>query len=677
MADDYLKPVRLTEQQRTELSQYIERELESALSGRQAMMDEWKAGIIDYESEPPTGRKDFPFEGACNIVIPTIATTCDAIFAREINTVFALAPLWNVKPLQSKWSEHAKPCENFLEWAQQYVMQMYDVCWPWYFESTLLGTGFIKMPWVEDVRRQLSYTPSGRVGFENIIYHYGPRPQYLPIQDVALPDGDWDVQTAPWIGNFFRLTKTQLRARKQRPYGYEGVDDMKPMTAKDTIRAERDRIEGFVRTDLYELYELFEMWLDWDVNGDGYDEQLVVTWDNEAHQIKRVIYNQYLEGYRPYFKASFMRRHGRAYGTGIARMLRQLAEGITTQHRQFIDNATLANTRIWKARRNAGIRQGTKIYAGKVMFLNDPDDLKAEQMGDVYNSQQSVLASLREAGERRTGLSDVHLGIESPRVVNRMPATNMLSILQEGNRRFDLTIRDMRYATSKVGEAALLLYQQFRPTGVAYGVLGEDGDLLEETWRMPMSRFKGGLGIAVSATSQANNRELEKQSLNQLIQTVGSYYQKMFELLGIMNSPQATGDTKELAQKVAHGSREMMKRLLQAYAVPDTESFLPDLERIAQGGPNVSGLPNAVGPQGLPAGSVGAIPGGGAPALPGLPGAAGGPVASGGGAGAGGPLAGILSRALMARGAPIPPSVPRNGPGAVGASPIMGRMPTP
>lgn len=623
MADDYLKPIRLSEQQRTKITNYLTSEVESVLDGRQSMVKEWERAIEDYEAEPSAGRKDFPFEGACNIVIPTIATTVDAIFARELNTIFSLSPLWSIKPMQQRWVEHAKPTENFLEWAQSSVMSMFDVCWSWYFEATLIGSSYVKMPYVNDVRRQLSYLEDGRIGFEDIIYHAGPQPKYIPIQDMLLPDGDWTPQECPWIGNFFRLTKSQLIARGKQPYGYDDVSKVRPLTSKDQIRTKRDQLEGFIRTTPYQLYELAELWVDWDINGDGVDEQLVITWDNEDKRILRAIYNQYLEGYRPYHETCFMRRHGRNSGIGIARMLRQIAEGITTQYRQFIDNATLANTRIWKARRNSGIKQGQKIYPGKVLFLNDPDDLKPEQLGDIYNSQMSVLGSLRESGERRTGLSDVHLGIESPRVVNRMPATNMLSILQEGNKRFDLTIRDMRYQTSKLGEAALALYQQFRPTGVAYNVLGPDGDLVEEVWRMPRSRFKGGLGVIVSATAQSNNRELEKQSLMQMIQAVGSYYERMFQLSGMITNPQTPGEVRELAYKVAHGGRELMKRLLQAYAMPDSDSLLPDLAKIspeeaANAGPRpipLGGSPQGVGLPGAPGGGP---PGGANPAIAGI-----------------------------------------------------------
>lgn len=656
---DYLSPVRLSESRLAELTTYIRTEVNAVLSGREGMMSEWRQSIEDYEAEPATGRKDFPFEGACNIIIPTISTTADAIFARELNTVFSLDPLWTIRPMNQTWFAHAKPSESFLEWAQKYVMSMYDVCWSWYMDATILGTAFVKMPWIEDVRRQLTYLANGAIGFDNVIHHLGPRPEYLPIQDVLMPDGDWDVQSAPWIGNFFRLTKSQLASRKRKPYGYEGVDDLKPMSTKDSIRVRRDQIEGFVRSEPYELYELLELWVDWDVNGDGFDEQLVVTYSHDSEKILRVIYNPYLEAYRPYFKTCFMKRPGRAYGIGVARMLRQIAGGITTQFQQFVDNATLANTRIWKARRGCGIKRGDKLYAGKVMFLNSPDDLVGEQMGDVYNSEMSMLGSLREAGERRTGLSDVHLGIESPRTVNRMPATNMLSLLQEGNRRFDLTIRDMRLATAKVGEGALALYQQFRPTGVLYNVLGSEGHFVEEIWRLPRSRFKGNLQISVTATSQANNREIEKQSLTQLIQSVGSYYERAFQLLGIIVNPQSPGEVRELAIKTAAGAREMMKRLLQAYAVHDIETLLPDLARIRKEQPSVqpgAGVGGAPAQAGLPVPAVG----GGNLGVPGA-----------GGAGPG--VAGLLSATRV----PGNASLPRNGPaspvaGAGGGVPVMG-----
>ena len=623
-APDIYKPIRLVESEAAKLKRYLAEEVSAVEEGRSAMVEEWKQAIEDYEAQPPTGSRDFPFEGAANFVIPTIATTVDAIFAREINTVFALRPLWTVQPLNSRWLRHAKPTEQFLEWAQSSVLRMYDVAWPWYLETTKIGTGFVKMPWVEDVRHQLTYLPDGSVGFADTVYHLGPRPDYVPIQDMYLPDGDWDVQEAPWIGNKFRLTANQLKSRKKPPFSYEGaaVDAMQAVDLKDPIRARRDQLEGFARSRTYEVFEPMELWVNWDVNDDGVDESIVVTWDQATEAILRIIYAPVVDGHRPYHKACFTRREGRAYGIGVARMLRQLAEAITTQFRQFVDNATLANTRIWKARRGAGIKRGQKLYPGKVLFLADPkNDLMGEQLGDIYNSQLSVLGGLREAAERRTGLSDVHLGIESPRVVNRMPATNMLSLLQEGNRRFDLTIRDLRHATAGVGEAALALYQQYRPAGIAYNVVGPDGGLVEAAWQIPRERFKGQLSVVVTATSQANNRELEKQSLTQLMQQAGVYYTKMVELAALMVNPNVPGEVRALGIEISKGAGELFRRLLQAYAVQDTDSFVPDVPRIlgtlaTRGGSNggvagAEGRPAPAGVAGLPA-----VPGmGGGPAM--------------------------------------------------------------
>lgn len=645
---DLYAPIRLSEQRATELRVYISQEIEAVRLGRESMEREWEQAHEDYEADAPASPRNFPFEGACKIVVPTIATTVDAIFARVMNTIFALKPLWTVQALSDRWAKHAKPTENFLEWAQTHVLHMYDVSWPWLFETTKMGTGFIKMPYVNDVRRELTYMPDGSLDYDNVIRHMGPKPEYVAVQDMYLPDGDWDVQTAPWVGNKFRLTKGQLLSRKGAPYSYDNIDKIQPISQKDSIRQRRDQLEGFERTTVYELYELYELWMDWDVNGDGVDEPIVVTWDDEGQQVLRVINNYYLAGYRPYHKATFMQREGRAYGVGIARMLRQIAEGITTQFRQFIDNATLANVRIWKGKRGSGLRKDMKLYPGKLILLNDTTDLVPEAMGEIYSSQLNVLGSLREAGERRTGLSDVHLGIESPRVVNRMPATNMLSILQEGSRRFDLTIRDIRHAMAQVGEATLQLYQQFHPVGVPFNLLGEEGRLVEEIWSVPREPFHGQLSVAVTATSQASNRELEKQSLQQLMGILEGYYTKMMELSVLMANPQVPGESKELAVQISDAAGEAVRRLLQAYSVPDPGTFVPNVSQLLRRQQTQGVMPN--GGQG---------------------GAAGGPVR--GGAGASG-VAQLLLGASMGGGAGMARGGPNGGARIPGQRQIMGGL---
>src|SRR5256886_12755857 len=72
-------------------------------------------------------------------------------------------------------------------------------------------------------------------------------------------------------------------------------------------------------------------------------------------------------------------------------------------------------------------------------------------------------------GERRTGISDIQLG-NLQALPGRTPATTMLSLLQEGSRRPDLTLKDMRYeGLSHVGLRLLQLCQQFVSSPVDVG----------------------------------------------------------------------------------------------------------------------------------------------------------------------------------------------------------------
>jgi len=208
----------------------------------------------------------------------------------------------------------------------------------------------------------------------------------------------------------------------------------------------------------------------------------------------------------------------------------------------------------------------------------------------------------------------------------------MLSILQEGSRRFDLTIKDIRHSLAQVGESALREYQQFHPLGVPYNVLGEEGRLVEEVWQVPREPFKGQLSVIVTATSQSNNRELEKQSLQQLMTILGQYYEKMLELAVIVSNPNTPGAARELAIQIVDAAGEGVRRLLQAYAVPDPNTFVPPVGQI---------LKRAQPPMAAPQGG----PGNGGPGNPaGIPPGAGGPA---GGAGGGG-MAQLLLRAGMA-----------------------------
>ena len=335
---------------------------------------------------------------------------------------------------------------------------------------------------------------------------------------------------------------------------------------------------------------------------------MVLTYHLPSHTIVRAIYNPIAWGERIFVKGRFIEVLGRSKGLGIAKQLKYLQDEITTIHCQQLDNATIANTRFFLGKRGR-IKDGTRVWPGRVLTTTDPDkDLKAIQMGDIYQSMRALEQSVLAFAERRSGVSDYSLGRESSVIGDRATATGTLAIIQEGNRRFDLNVRDLRDALGDVGRLNLQLNQQFRPEGVAYLVQGEKGEFTEEILNLPQEYIAHKLGVELMASTATINRQVEQQGLTALLGILMQHLQTGQQAAMMLSNPNVPPEMKEFTVNASKGINDIVKRIAQTFDQRDLESLVP---MIPEGG---GGVPQNGGPNGATQllQSLGA-PGGAAP----------------------------------------------------------------
>src|SRR5262252_6593586 len=612
-------PVSLTEVEKTRLTDYLDLEFTEARIDHQSLedkVDEWNRA---YLGEPITRRKDFPWQDACNVVIPLIGIHTDSIVARIVNTIFSVDPLWTARPLIKSLDDVAKPLEDFLEWSRRQEFDAYNMIRSWALEVVKYGWGYIKVPWEVATLRTFKVGGGGKaIPVDRIVRR--PRPQHVLLIDILCQVGiEDDLNQAEWLAHRVRLTDGQLRWREYDGV-YEDVD--KVIARKEDISDLTERLAGpgqdttSVRTKLNTFYET---WIDFPLEKDGVTCPLVITYHPESRTVMRAIYNPHADNKRPFFKGKFLDQEGRRAGVGIAQQLWQLQEELSTIHRQEVDNSTIANTKFFVGRRGA-VRNTTRIWPGRFLTVPDPSkDLIPMSMGDIGNSLQALETSALSYAERRSGVTDYQLGRESSILGGRATATGTLAIIQEGNRRFDLNVRDIRETLGKVGQMVLMLNAQFRPREMAYFVEGEDGKWVERALNLPDDFIADGIGIELTASTATINREIEKQSLITVMGLVTQHYQQIISMaqMGMQMQP-----LMPLILSMLKGSDYFMKRIVQAFDIKDLDTVLPISAMLEQQG-NVGAQPPPGAPPGNQGGGgmAGAMgpPGQGAPAGNGKP----------------------------------------------------------
>jgi hypothetical protein len=568
-------PIPLTASDISKITQYLDTELEEALAAhriKEEKLDRWQDA---YDGRPPKARKDFPWPGACNVVIPLIGIAVDSIVARIVNTLFAPEPFWSIRPIKKETELIAKPIEDFLEWSRINEFNMYNEVRKWVPEVVKFGWGYMKVPWRVQTNRTFDINDEGEAVPKDEVIRIAD-PHHVPIRDIITQAGVEDeINQAEFLGHRLRMTDGQLRWREHDGI-YADVDNIidfkEGMTESESVKL--SRVGEF--TPKQKLNTIYELHANIPPFGNSrLPENLTLTYHRPRRKLLRAIYSSSATGRRPFVKAKFIEREGELEGQGISARLADLQAEITTIHQQQVDNATLANTRFFLGRKGV-IRPNTKVWPGRWLTVPDPEkDVKVMAVGEVYQSMARLSTEILAFSERASGVSDPFLGRESSVVGTRATATGTLAILQEGNRRFDLNVRDIRDALGEVGKIVLELNQQFRPEGVAFFVQGEQGELTEKALDLPREFLLSRVAVELSASTATINRSVEQQGLISLLGLLGQYYQQILQIGFLMSNQQLPEHMRSFMQQMLDGAQFVMRRLLQTFDVKNIDAVLP------------------------------------------------------------------------------------------------------
>lgn len=577
-------PVPFTDVDRAKLVSYIEAELTEALdehAERVGRLNDWQ---MAYDGDPKEKRKTFPWPGAANLRVPLIGIAVDSIVARIVNTIFMVEPFWTIRPLRKEVEQIAKPVEAYLDWSRKSEYNLYRAIRPWVIETTKFGWSWLKQGWevytVNDyvVGKDGTSGPVQRVIRRPVVYH-------VLCRDMITQAGVEDEEQAEWLCHQVRLTDNQMRMRRlDNIYGKAEVE--KIMGMKEDVHEVHEGLRSSPDQPIAreKMNTLYEFCIDWPYGPDDAPTPMLVTYHRPTKTVLRAIYNPY--GFRMYKKAKFIEREGRLEGFGIARRLWMLQEELSTIHNQQVDNATIANTRFFLGKRGV-VKGNLQVYPGKVVQVTNKDDLIPMQLGEVYPSMRALELTALSYAERASGVSDYQLGRESNVAGSSATATGTLALIQEGNRRFDMNIRDIRDVLSDIGRRVLEINQRFRPRGAAYFVQGADGAYTEEVLNLPSDFSASQLAVELTASTATINREVEKQGLIGLLGILTNYYEKQAQAFGIaMQSPPPM---QELLVKEMQGAQHIMERIVQSFDIKAIDTVVPNVFGQQNGQPNGNG----------------------------------------------------------------------------------------
>lgn len=611
---------------------YIDHELIEAVGARAGLDAQHREWLSQYRVSTKPAPKRFPYEGAANWTLPLTAIDVDVLYARFMQTIHAPENIWTVQALNERWVNAAKPLQDFLTMLDHRVLRMFNVNKRVFLETVKLGTGIYKTGWNYERRNVWGYDDLGNRQRQTRI-HSAPFVDHVKLANFYMPAYSYAIQPdeqggAPWVAERLRVPLGRLYSManatepalpnirkevldaiarheeadvapgdaKLQELDYANRANVASATALDGDDFDKDKERGRpggASMQKPREIELWEVHARFPTQASGGSEDDIVVWYHApTRRIVRAIYAPYHHNARPFDAIRYFPGDG-FWGIGICEQ-KEMFQTLGSDLFNFTyDNVLLANSRMIVAKGGANIAPGEPFYPGKV-WLTDGDvrqEFGVFPMADIYASLPMISQGIGALGEKRTGISDIQLG-NMQALPGRTPATTMMSLLQEGNRRPDLTIRDMRHeGMSVVGLRMLQLCQQYISSPVDYDgqkwlriavdTLGlPEGKEVADKLRTPMEPIEFGVGVALTATSGSANKEVERQGALSLLQLAGQIGPQFIQLMQVAQQTQGT-PIAEVALNVARGLQEQYKRTLEQFDVRNIEEILPLSEQLA------------------------------------------------------------------------------------------------
>jgi hypothetical protein len=571
----YPRLLRLDSKVEESLKSYLDAELSNHYAERGAFLDDLINAQKDYWAKPETKQRTFPFTGAANIIIPLTAIAFEAIHARSMTTLFGLKQMVAAKAITPEMSDLAPKFESFIEHELKQSKFKANLE-PSIIEIEKFGTGVGKSSYCKVVKYGMRTIGTQEEEFP-VVVKQGATADAVPLSRFMMPFTAKDPQSSPWVGEELTMTPTEIQLHEESGLFVKGIHAKLNQyyyqigsTSINSGQKFEDTQAALENRTAYlpQRLTFAELWLGYDVGDNGRMREIVVHYHRESRTLLSVRYNYYSDLRRPYRTGVYFPVEHRWTGIGICKQNEQFQAEITTQHRQRLDNATLANMRMIKVSKLSGYGPKEPVFPGKMWFLDDMTHVEAIQMGEIYpsaynNEQQSLLYS-----QQRSGVNEVTLGM--PQAGTPGTATGDLQRVQEGRRKFDYTFGNIKTFVNEILMDFACNIQQFGPRNVSW-FDNADGQQAKMVLDMPAEQLRDGMLIELRLAGEQENKIIDRQNWTQIAGMLQQYYSSLIQLA------MGTGDQQlamAISKKAMQAASEAMKQVVESYDLKNIDRIV-------------------------------------------------------------------------------------------------------
>ena len=610
-----------------ELGQWLDDEIENQ-SARIENIGKWQRM---YRGQRPP--KNIPYPKCSNVAVPISRINTEAISVRVMDGFWSQPKFWIVQPKKEEFAEFAPILEDDMDWWQKSVVGLRKKLFSPLMQAIKTGTGIIKMEHVSRTRSISRYATeeeaknpniktfkfaNGQPGIKEVVTTF-EGPDIFPIsrEDFVISSDATSIQDACFIGFKKYLKKPDIEVRVRQ--GLFDKDEAKKLKLPDEIdETKQDRAEEQgkkIPPNQRDKFEIWEIWMRYDVDEDGEEDDIVITFHPETRTILRCIYNPIFNGFRPFIDLVFNPTEYCFDGEGTCEILETLQVEIDTLHNTRNDRLAQLNSPILFYNKSAFGEGGLELIPG----LHHPTDANpSEVLYEFKFSDQTYSTVLEEQllvdyANKATGVTPDVLGQPTS---SRPVFKEMASRLQEANKKFKFGIDNLRQKGAEIGMMYIEMSAQYQPV---HSFFVKDGQkMTQKTVNYPLEYLRDGINVTLAASSELMNQESRRETAMQKYQMLSDYYTKLAGMVQAMVSPMVPPPFKMFVIRATEIAEKLMEDVLR-----DMDTLNPDdlvmnmMDIFGEEGLMQAMQPPPPMPQ--PGGPSGGQPGQGGPPQPGPP----------------------------------------------------------
>lgn len=540
--------------------------------------------------------KSTPWINCANMAIPVSKSNADAVAVRAIESVWGKSRVVLMKALDKRLIGTDREMEDWFNWYQKHILDFkYKLLSP-ILQSVKTGTGLAKLDW--EVRRRGSYRyatanekndpsiqtypiyKSESPGILELITEYNG-PQIYPVDrcDFVISADARDIQSAYVVGFKFPMRMQEIKSNelKERYYkdSYKKIfkSGEEDETLAAHVRAQKKELD--YRVDETKPTYLWELWVKFDVNEDGQEDEIVLTIHRETGTICDAIYNPIFKGFRPFIDFVGSPSEYHFDGEGVIETLEKPQIELDGLHNRRLDRLTVFNAPETLVQSGRGIDNYKRSPGQVTVVRGELEGAVKELLGhDVYPSTWQEEQMLVNYMDRAVGITPAVMGVSTAeRPVFRETAT----LQAEANKKFAFFINNI---IRKVEDCVYMIIEMMAQYQPQYKYRVGAGEAMQErTVEFPGWLVRDALQIECVAATQMLNQEMRRERELTMYQLLSDYYTKTASMVQAITDPSIPPDFKKYIVSIIEKGDRRIEKILQDFDERDAESYRVNIEQ--------------------------------------------------------------------------------------------------